>query len=107
MADVEPSMQARSGSIYLNHQNQNHYNVVLSVHGEESDLTQMRNENCNEYERRSRNRTRMQRVRQSSLQKQEKSNSVEQKESMCTKKIPRRCSIQRKETENSLCKIFV
>lgn len=39
--DVESSAQNRTGAIYLNHRQQNHYDVVLSVNTEETDLTQM------------------------------------------------------------------
>lgn len=81
--DIEPSVQVRSGSIYLNHQHQNHYNVVLSVHGEESYLTQTQNQNNNEYEKRSRNRTRQ----SSLLEKQKKISFCRKKEYGCTEKI--------------------
>lgn len=54
-------------AIYLNHQHQNHYNVVLSVNADHSDLTQIANFKIpNEYEKRCRNRKRMQEIRQTS-----------------------------------------
>lgn len=58
--DVEPSERNRTEAIYLNHQHQNHYNVVLSVNADHTDLTQI----PNEYEKRCRNRKRMQEIRQ-------------------------------------------
>ena len=34
MEDIEPSMQKDRGSIYMDHYMENHYNVVLTVFGE-------------------------------------------------------------------------
>lgn len=39
VSQIETGMQSRTESIYLNHHQLNHYNVVLSVTGEELDLT--------------------------------------------------------------------
>lgn len=62
--ELDPSLRIRTEAIYLNHQ-QNHYNIVLSVNGEESEWTRMQQcKNSNDYEMRYRNRTRMQDLRQ-------------------------------------------
>lgn len=62
--ELDPSLRIRTEAIYLNHQ-QNHYNVVLSVNGEESECTRMQQcKNSNDYEMRYRNRTRMNDLRQ-------------------------------------------
>lgn len=53
VSDEEPSEQSKTGAIYLNHHQQNHYNVILSINGHESDLTQKQNDEIvNEYEKR-------------------------------------------------------
>ncbi|XP_062579086.1 uncharacterized protein LOC134241009 [Saccostrea cucullata] len=78
--EVEPSMQSRNGAIYLNHQQQNHYNVVISVTGEESDLTQLQqSKNRHEYKKRYQNRTRMQEKRQSTSEMQGKVSAAERR----------------------------
>ncbi|XP_062614313.1 uncharacterized protein LOC134276047 [Saccostrea cucullata] len=65
VAEVDPCRQSRTGAIYLNHHQQNHYNVVLSVNGEEMDLQSMEQDKIpQEYQKRFRNRTRMQESRQ-------------------------------------------
>ena len=38
--ELDPSLRIRTEAIYLNHQ-QNHYNIVISVNGEESEWTRM------------------------------------------------------------------
>lgn len=48
--ELDPSLRIRTEAIYLNHQ-QNHYNIVLSVNGEESEWTRMQQcKNSNDYE---------------------------------------------------------
>ncbi|XP_062609537.1 uncharacterized protein LOC134271330 [Saccostrea cucullata] len=80
VADVEPSMQSRNGAIYLNHQQQNHYNVVLSVHGEELELTNMQQSKIpQDYGKRYQNRLRMKKKRQSTSEMKEEINAVERK----------------------------
>lgn len=77
--DVQFSTETRSGAVYLNHHHQHHYNVILSVGGQELDGECKRKcKHSNEYERRFRNRTRMQRKRLSS-RKMENSLSHERK----------------------------
>lgn len=69
--DVQFFTETRSGAVYLNHHHQNHYNVILSVGGQELEGECIRKcKHSNEYERRFRNRTRMQRKRLSSRQMQ-------------------------------------
>lgn len=85
--DVEPSEQETNGAIYLNHHHQNHYNVVLSVNGRDTDLTQQQSHTFfNECERRSRNRTRMQRIRHSSREMQKNSRYAEKRKELLRKK---------------------
>lgn len=63
--DVEPSMQIKTEAIYLNHHQQNHYNVVISVNGEDANMTQTPNSKLpHEYKKRFRNRSRKQEIRQ-------------------------------------------
>lgn len=66
VCQIETCMQSRPGAIYLNHHQQNHYNIVLSVTGEESDLTPMQqNKHPQDYKKRHQNRTRMKQERES------------------------------------------
>lgn len=41
--DVETSMQIKTEGIYLNHHQQNHYNELISVNGEDPNMTQTPN----------------------------------------------------------------
>lgn len=71
----------------MNHHHQNHYNVVLSVNGRDTDLTQQQSHTFfNECERRSRNRTRMQRIRHSSREMQKNSRYAEKRKELLRKK---------------------
>ncbi|XP_062615266.1 uncharacterized protein LOC134277003, partial [Saccostrea cucullata] len=80
VAEVDPCRQSRTGAIYLNHYQQNHYNVVLSVNGEELDLQPMeQNKIPQEYQKRYRNRTRMQERRQATSKVQKISNASEKR----------------------------
>ncbi|XP_062611086.1 uncharacterized protein LOC134272924 [Saccostrea cucullata] len=70
VAEVDPGLQSKTEAIYLNHYQQNHYNVVLSVNGEEIDLAPRQwFKTSQEYEKRYQNRTRMQVERQSRTEK--------------------------------------
>ncbi|XP_062613488.1 uncharacterized protein LOC134275232 [Saccostrea cucullata] len=87
VAEVEPSTQSRTGAIYLNHYQQNHYNVVLSVYGENSDLTPKQQDKIpEEYEKRYRNRTRMQEKRHTTTEMQEKLSAAERRKDSLRKK---------------------
>lgn len=78
---MEQSEQTRTGAIYLNPHNQNHYNVVLSVDEEESILTQKQDDKVpNELKSRFRNRTRMRAIRKSSSQTQKTRYAEKRKE---------------------------
>lgn len=78
VCQIETGMQSRPGAIYLNHHQQNHYNIVLSVTGEESDLTPMQqNKHPQEYKKRHQNRTRMKQERESKSDMQGRSCAVE------------------------------
>lgn len=75
--ELDPSLRIRTEAIYLNHQH-NHYNIVLSVNGEESEWTRMQQcKNSNDYEMRYRNRTRMQDLRQKTKEVPKKSSENE------------------------------
>lgn len=52
VSQIETGKQSRTEAIYLNHHQLNHYNVVLSVTGEELDLTPMQQyKNPKEYKK--------------------------------------------------------
>lgn len=85
--DVEPSMQIRSEGIYLNHHQQNHYNVVLSVNGEYPNMTETQNPKItHEYQKRYRNRSRKKEIRQLSSKMQNKDSSAEKRKQSLRKK---------------------
>lgn len=78
--DVEPYELNRTGAIYLNHHQQNHYNVVLSVNGENLDMTQIRSQKTpHQYKKRYQNRIRMQEKRLRPPEKQENDNNAERR----------------------------
>ncbi|XP_062618494.1 uncharacterized protein LOC134280069 [Saccostrea cucullata] len=80
VAEVDPCRQSRTGAIYLNHDQQNHYNVVLSVNGEESNLQPMKQDKIpQDYQKRYRNRTRMQDSRQANPTVQKISSASEKR----------------------------
>ncbi|XP_062597054.1 uncharacterized protein LOC134258504 [Saccostrea cucullata] len=80
VAEVEPCVQSKTEAIYLIHQEQNHYNVVLSVNGEEIDLASRQLFKISqEYEKRYQNRTRMQVKRQSRTRKRENFSAVKKR----------------------------
>lgn len=85
--DVKSSDQETTSAIYLNNHHQNHYNVVLSVNGHESDLRQKQSHKfLNKCERRSRNRTRMQRIRNATTEMQKSSRYAEKRKELLRKK---------------------
>lgn len=78
--DVEPSMQIKTEAIYLNHHQQNHYNVVISVNGENPNMTQRPDSKLpHEYQIRNRNRSRKQEIRQLSSKMQKTYSSTEKR----------------------------
>ncbi|XP_078315563.1 uncharacterized protein LOC144619975 [Crassostrea virginica] len=70
--DVESCRLSETGSIYLNHSMENHYNVVVAVCGEDSNLESVRQKSQkeipNDYKKRFVNRQRMQ-AKQRSIKK--------------------------------------
>lgn len=87
VSDVEPSEQSKTGAIYLNHHQQNHYNVVLSVNGHESDMTQKQNDEIvNEYEKRYRSRMRLRGIRQTLPETENKTRYVEKRKQSLRKR---------------------
>ncbi|XP_062621669.1 uncharacterized protein LOC134283235, partial [Saccostrea cucullata] len=80
VVEVEPCVQSKTEAIYLNHHEQNHYNVVLSVNGEEIDLVSRQwFRTSQEYGKRYQNRTRMQVKRQSRTVKRKKFSPVKKR----------------------------
>lgn len=85
--DVEPSMQIKTEAIYLNHHQQNHYNVVISVNGEDPNMTQTPDSKLpHEYQIRNRNRSRKQEIRQLSSKMQKTDSSAEKRKQSLRKK---------------------
>ncbi|XP_062571568.1 uncharacterized protein LOC134233602 [Saccostrea cucullata] len=76
-----PLMKRRNGAMYLNHQSQNHYNVVLDVHGENVEMTMetlCENKTFDlNYMKKKKNRQRMQAARQDSASVMQRRNIVE------------------------------
>ncbi|XP_062614203.1 uncharacterized protein LOC134275940 [Saccostrea cucullata] len=78
--EVDPCRQRRTGAIYLNHYQQNHYNVVLSVNGEELNIQQTEQDKIpQEYQKRYINRKRMQESRQATSKEQKISSASEKR----------------------------
>ena len=88
--DVEPKIRKETGAIYLNHCMENHYNIVLAVSDEIIDIPETvskveQKEIRNEFNKRNKNRARMQKTRQT-IQKNVKMESAAEKRKQSMKR---------------------
>lgn len=107
VCQIETGMQCTPGAIYLNHHQLNNYNVVLSVTGEESDLTPLQQyKHPQEYKKRHQNRTRMKQKRGSKSEMQERSCRVEKRKNSQRKRYHEDVEFREKKLKAAFVRYF-